>query len=117
MSGVIESKFNRYAENAGKEPAQYLAELIEGGVTQSALAARLDCTRQAVGRIAKKFDLRFPGCEIDIDELAQQVWGCTVKQYVKAHPSISYREMADALDVSISTFKRRVRQLGIKRRS
>lgn len=116
MGGVIEKKFRRFAEAAGKTPKQYMSELIEAGVTQSTLAERLDCTRQAVGRIASKYDLFFPGCQLNVDELAEQVWGESLEKHIKSNSGKSYNKMAEELGVSNSTLKRRVRDLGIRRR-
>lgn len=114
--GLIETKFKRYAKNSKKKPEAYMKELISAGVTQKALADRLDCTRQAVGRIARKWGLEFPGCEIDIETKARRIWGESFKAHIKNNPDACYADMAMELEVSLSTFKRRVKESSISRR-
>jgi hypothetical protein len=117
MTGLVETKFRDYAKKKRKDPAKYMAELVESGVTQSALADQLGCTRQAVGRIAKKYGVSFPGCEIDIDAVALSKWGSSFDNHVNKNPDQRYVDMAAELGVSLSTFKRRVKQMGINRRT
>lgn len=114
--GLIENKFKRFAEVSKKKPEVLMRELIEAGVTQSALAERLDCTRQAIGRIARKWGLEFPGCEIDIEAKAKKIWGMSFEAYIKRYPDERYVDMALELEVSLSTFKRRVKEVGHSRR-
>ena len=114
--GLIETKFKRFAKNSKKKPEALMKELIEAGVTQRALAERLDCTRQAIGRIARKWGLEFPGCEIDIETKAKKIWGMSFEAYIKRYPNERYADMAVELGVSLSTFKRRVKESSITRR-
>lgn len=117
MTGLVETKFRAYAKKKRKDPAVYMKELVESGVTQSALADTLGCTRQAIGRIAKKYGVTFPGCEIDIDAVALAKWGESFDDHVQGNPDHRYVDMAADLGISLSTFKRRVKDMGINRRT
>lgn len=117
MTGLVEAKFMKHAARKKKKPAQYMAELVAHGVTQSQLAEKLGCTRQAIGRIAKKYGVSFPGCEIDIDAVAASRWGESFDDYVQNNPDKRYVDLAEELGVSLSTFKRRIKQMGINRRT
>jgi hypothetical protein len=114
--GVVEKKFLGFAKRKRQRPAAYMKSLVEAGATQSELAERLGCTRQAVGRLAKKYGVVFPGCEIDIDAVALDVWGEPFSDYVRGSPEERYEDMAEDLGVSLSTFKRRVKTEGLGRR-
>ena len=115
--GLVENRFKRFADAAGQDPAEYMADLVAGGATQKALAKRLECTRQAVGRIARKYEVEFPGCEIDIDAVAEEELGMSFQKYVKKHPDERYVDIAETLGISLSTVKRRVKELGLNRRA
>ena len=115
--GAVEDQFHRHAKKARKTPTQFMQALVEKGVTQSRLASRLNCTRQAIGRLARKYGVAFPGCRINIDAVATQVWGESFDKHMEDNPDVSYEDMAEELQVSLSTFKRRVKQMGLARRS
>lgn len=114
--GIVERRFKKRAKKRNMGPKAFMKHLISKGHTQNAVAKWLGCTRQAVGRIAKKYGLVFPGCEIDIEAVACEVWGETFSKHVKTSGD-RYEDMAEQLGVSISTFKRRVKRKGIKRRT
>lgn len=117
VSGLVEAKFKEQAASKGKKPAKYMKELVASGVTQSQMAEALGCTRQAIGRIAKKYGVVFPGCEIDIDAVALARWGESFDDHVQSNPDKRYIDMAEELGVSLSTFKRRIKRMGINRRT
>ena len=114
--GFVEDKFEKAARKAKKTPAKYMAGLRDTGVTQKALADKLGCTRQAIGRLADKLGVPFPGCAINIDAVARVVWGIPFAAAITDYPEERYVDMAEELGVSLSTFKRRVKELGLCRR-
>ena len=115
--GAVEDQFLRHAKRARKTPQQLMQTLVDRGVTQNALATKLNCTRQAIGRLASKYGVEFPGCSIDIEAVAKHIWGESFEDYIANHPDVRYEDMALELGVSLSTFKRRVKKLGLARRT
>ena len=116
--GRVEKRFRELAEAAGKEPGILLSELMEKGVTQTELSQALECTRQAVGVLARRYGLDFPGARLDLNEAARQVsTQRDFKTFVEHYWGLLTQEqMAEELGTSVSTLKRRIRKLGIKKR-
>lgn len=113
--GKVEKKFQEYAESAGYEPGPLLEKLLEEGVTQTQLAEVLKCTRQAVGVLASRYGLEFPGAKLDLDEEAHRVSGAKdFKDYVKKFwGELTQKQMSEQLGASLSTIKRRIKALNI----
>lgn len=114
--GKVERKFREFAENIEKDPGELLVQLLEEGVTQTQLAEQMGCTRQAVGVLAKRYGLEFPGAKLDLDDVARQVSGAKdFKDYVKKFwGELTQKQMAEQLGTSLSTIKRRIKALNKK---
>ena len=112
--GKVERRFQSLAEKAGMPPGEFLRKLIQDGVTQTELSEKLLCTRQAVAVLAGRYGLEFPGARIDIDEAVQQTSTClNLEQFLTVFwGQMTQEEMASHLGVSLSTLKRRIREMG-----
>ena len=113
--GKVERRFQEFAETAEMKPGQLLEKLLGEGVTQTQLASELSCTRQAVGVLASRYGLEFPGAKLDLDEAAKASSGAkNFKDYVKKFwGDLTQKQMADQLGASLSTIKRRIKDLKI----
>jgi transcriptional regulator len=116
--GRVEKRFRELADAAGKDPGELLKELLDKGVTQTDLSEALECTRQAVGVMARRYGLEFPGARLDLNEAARQVsTQRDFKTFVEHYWGLLTQEqMAEELGTSVSTLKRRIRKMGIKKR-
>lgn len=112
--GKVERRFREFAEAAEMEPGALLEKLLEEGVTQTDLARSLECTRQAVGVLASRYGLEFPGAKLDLDEMVQRTTNAKdFAEYVGLFwGELTQQQMADQLDASLSTIKRRIKMLG-----
>jgi DNA-binding XRE family transcriptional regulator len=111
--GKVERKFRSFAEEQDTEPGALLVKLLNEGVTQTQLAETIGCTRQAVGVLAGRYGLEFPGAKLDLDVEAKRVSGCrNFKSYVKKFwGELTQKQMAEQLGASLSTIKRRIKDL------
>ena len=111
--GKVERRLREFAEELEMEPGELLVQLLDEEVTQTALAEKLECTRQAVGVLAKRYGLEFPGAELDLDEIARQVSDASdFEDYVNRYwGAMTQVQMAEQLGASLSTIKRRIKKL------
>ncbi len=111
--GKVERKFRAFAEELNMEPGPLLEKLLGEGVTQTQLAEQIGCTRQAVGVLAGRYGLEFPGAKLDLDEESRRVSGATnFADYVKKFwGELTQKQMATQLGASLSTIKRRIKAL------
>ena len=111
--GKVERIFRELADKVGMEPAALLEQLLEEGVTQVQLANRIGCTRQAVGVLAARHGLEFPGARVDLDDVVSQVSSAeTFQDYVDTFwGDMTQAEMAEQLGISLSTMKRRCKEI------
>ena len=111
--GKVERRLREFADELDMEPGELLVQLLEEEVTQTALAEKLECTRQAVGVLAKRYGLEFPGAELDLDETARQVSSASdFEDYVNRYwGQMTQAQMAEQLGASLSTIKRRIKKL------
>jgi len=115
--GRVERGLRELADAAGKTPGELLRELMEGGITQTALSEALGCTRQAVGVMARRYGLRFIGSRLDLTEVVQRSTDNeSFEGFVKEHwGKKTQQEMAETLGISVSTVKRRIKRMGYKK--
>lgn len=111
--GKVERIFRALAEKVGMLPVQLLEQLLEEGVTQVQLADQIGCTRQAVGVLAARHDRVFPGAKVDLDDLVRRVSDThDFQTYVDTFwGEMTQAEMAEQLGISLSTMKRRCKEI------
>lgn len=111
--GKVERIFCSLARKVEMSPAQLIEQLLDEGVTQSQLAAQIGCTRQAVGVLASRHGRVFPGARVNLDDIARQVSGSKDFQgYIDVFwGDMTQAEMADQLGISLSTMKRRCKEI------
>lgn len=111
--GKVERVFRALAEKVGMLPGQLLEQLLEEGVTQVQLADQIGCTRQAVGVLAARHDRVFPGAKVDLDDLVRRVSAAkNFQAYVNLFwGEMTQAEMAEQLGISLSTMKRRCKEI------
>jgi len=110
--GRVERKWRAAAHKLNRDPKELLAGMITEGVTQTQLADQLGCTRQAVAVMARRYGLEFPGARLDLDSAAEAHGSDSFEAYVDAFwGSLTQEQMAEQLDVSLSTLKRRIKKI------
>lgn len=111
--GKVERTFGALADKVNMEPAALLEQLLEEGVTQVQLAEQIGCTRQAVGVLAARHGLEFPGAKVDLDDVVSQVSTATnFQEYIDMFwGDMTQAEMAEQLGISLSTMKRRCKEI------
>lgn len=111
--GKVERIFCALAEKVGMLPAQLLEQLLDEGVTQVQLAEQIGCTRQAVGVLAARHNRVFPGAKVDLDDLVRQVSDADgFQDYIDTYwGEMTQAEMSDQLGISLSTMKRRCKEI------
>jgi len=116
--GKVERRFRAHAAEADVTPGDLLVSLLDQGVTQTELANLLGCTRQAVGILASRYGLGFPGAKLDLDTAAQEASNCQdFQHYVQefwVSGALTQKEISKQLGASLSTIKRRIKALNIK---
>lgn len=114
--GRVEKAFRLMAAGMDLEPQGLLAKLIEEGVTQSEIAEQLNCTRQAVGILADRYNCEFPGARIDENDVSKSAAGMSFQRYIRIYGKTkSQAEMARELNISLSTLRRRLHKRGIEK--
>ena len=116
--GKVERRFRAHAEASAMTPGDLLLKLLEDGVTQTELSTLLACTRQAVGILASRYGLEFPGAKLDLDAAAESMSNCAdFESYVKTFwvtGQLTQKDISEQLGASLSTIKRRIKSLGLK---
>jgi DNA-directed RNA polymerase specialized sigma24 family protein len=108
--GKVERAWRARAYKLGRDPRELLESMIVEGVTQTQIAEQLNCTRQAVAVMASRHGLEFPGARLDVDAAAE-VHGCkSFEDYMDQFwGELTQEQMAEQLEVSLSTLKRRIK--------
>jgi len=111
--GRVEGNFRAMADQISLTPKVLLEKLVLEGVTQKKLSELLVCTRQAVGVLAERYGVEFPGAKLDLDTQVREKTGCRTFAtfYKKVGAERTQSQMADELGVSLSTVKRRIYEI------
>jgi transcriptional regulator with XRE-family HTH domain len=110
--GRVERTFRAMAEELGFQPGEFLQALLAENCTQAQLAQRIGCTRQAVGILASRYGLEFPGARMDFDHEATRFGATDFSHYVEIFgDKLTQREMAAEIGTSLSTIKRLIRKV------
>jgi len=110
--GKVERAWRARAHKLERDPKELLESMIVEGVTQTQIAEQLNCTRQAVAVMARRHGLSFPGARLDLDTAAEAHGSTNFETYMDQFwGDLTQEQMAEQLQVSLSTLKRRIKKI------